>query len=414
MQEQRLQDDDMVITSKISYPVTIADRPDPPFKRGTWVRLTGGKTMYLGDIGCVFRSPEDHNERYCQVVLTPQVPASQADFEYWASKTKPKHKRPRPTPSCFLLADALRLYSLLQEESAERWSILGKAPAKPIVRSCLPDCDDPLSCSHNSTLKSFVFQKESYVGGFLIMKVPIQHLAEGSNPDPLTFSIFAAAGDAVGIVLSKVPKPSSWIFELGNNVMVPTPRLEGENYLEHKFAGGAVANVTAVHENECKVEVHGGIFLKPMLRLRKYFEIGQEVLYPNPENKGIGDCGMVAGVDEKTWNVLVILQGMDIASCHVNELVRAPPEEPSVLDTPMAEAVRPSQSHRETSAGRCPWLNLPVRITRHPGFVGYRGHVYDVKKDTTTVSGLLVLVRLDAGYTAREAWVDYDHLRRQR
>jgi hypothetical protein len=170
--------------------------------------------------------------------------------------------------------------------------------------------------------------------------------------------------------------------------------------------------VTAIHDHDCEVEVGGGIFLKSMRRLRKYFEAGEEVFFQNNDGESTCIRAIIAAVDDETF-IAVVITGLEIFNRHVNELRRAPPEVPRLQDVPSVPFVPPSQTLL-SSTGRVPWLDVPVRITRHPGFPGYRGRVHDVRKDDTNLSGLAVFVKLDAGYLAREAWVDYDNLHRQK
>ncbi|KAF9064393.1 hypothetical protein BDP27DRAFT_1425865 [Rhodocollybia butyracea] len=98
-------------------------------------------------------------------------------------------ERERPGPARFTLSAACNLASQFQDKPTVLWSLLGKPPKPPTIRLCMAECEDPISCNHNLTLKSFNFCGQS----------------EAVHPDPTTFSAFT---NALGEVL---PAPE-WVL----------------------------------------------------------------------------------------------------------------------------------------------------------------------------------------------------------
>ncbi|KAF9064384.1 hypothetical protein BDP27DRAFT_1367210 [Rhodocollybia butyracea] len=417
-------------TTNIIFPIITPEHQDACFLRGSWFRLIGGNPLYNGDVGCVFHHPT--NNKYCQVILLPWVPQTQDDFEFWASQKDhsaskrkcspppmqlpPPVQRERPVRMRFNLSAAHGLAAMFHDEPPELWHFLAKPPKPPNVWSCIAECEDPWSCSHDPNLKSFDFAGESYVGGFLTMKVRLSHLGEVTQPDGTTLHAFASAPEEIGIpLLPCLPIPHSWKFNIGDQVLLDRPNVDGTGHTDYEFAGGTVATIAVVHEHECEVQVKRGIYSKPKSRLRKCFKVGSEVLFPGSDNS-LGHPAIFTGVDTETWVALLMLKDSVLGSCHVNELQRVPPGDNNnqtrpVIGAPTVE--QSSQLRASTSTGRCPWKDVTVRITRHPAFAGYLGHVFDAKKEPTSISGLHILVKLEAGYLAREVWVDYAHLRRE-
>ncbi|KAF9070965.1 hypothetical protein BDP27DRAFT_1362197 [Rhodocollybia butyracea] len=417
-------------TMNIIFPIITPEHQDTRFLCGSWFRLIGGNPLYNGNVGCVFHHPT--NDKYRQVILLPWVPQTKDDFEFWASQKghsaskrkrspppmqlPPPVQRERPVRMRFNLSAAHGLAAMFHDEPPELWHFLAKPPKPPNVWSCIAECKDPWSCSHDPNLKLFDFAGESYVGGFLTMKVRLSHLGEVTQPDGTTLHAFASAPEEIGIpLLPRLPVPHSWKFNIGDQVLLDRPNVDGTGHTDYEFAGGTVATIAVVHEHECEVQVKWGIYSKPKSRLRKCFEVGSEVLFPGSDNS-LGHPAIFTGVDTETWVALLMLKDSVLGSCHVNELQRVPPgnnndQTRPIVDAPTVEQL--SQLRASTSTGRCPWKDVTVRITRHSAFAGYLGRVFDAKKEPTSISGLHILVKLEAGYLAREVWVDYAHLWRE-